>query len=152
MPKISDLTAVTSPSGSDVLPIVSGGATKKVTVSNLLAGGNAMGSGTTSLDFGAFPGKSDASVDVTGQTSIAAGAVISIWIHPATTADHSPDEHILETLSVFAGNIVAGTGFTIYGVNHSQLFEPVQQHTRDNSGGIGTRLYGVFKVAWLWRN
>lgn len=36
--KISALTEVTSPAGTDVLPIVSGGDTKKVTVDNLLAG------------------------------------------------------------------------------------------------------------------
>jgi hypothetical protein len=46
--KISELTEVTSPAGSDVLPIVSGGDTKKVTVDNLLAGATG-GGGTTVL-------------------------------------------------------------------------------------------------------
>lgn len=36
--KISELTEVTTPDGADVLPIVSGGETKKVTVTNLLGG------------------------------------------------------------------------------------------------------------------
>lgn len=34
--KISELTEVTTPDGADVLPIVSGGETKKVTVTNLV--------------------------------------------------------------------------------------------------------------------
>lgn len=41
MPKISELTEVTSPNTSDYVPIVSGGETKKVTVANLTGGGGA---------------------------------------------------------------------------------------------------------------
>lgn len=90
--------------------------------------------GTADLDFGAFPGKSDASVAVTGQASIIAGSLVEAWIRPEATADHSADEHMLETLDIVARDIVAGTGFTIYGINE----------------GFGTRLYGVWKVAWVW--
>lgn len=98
--------------------------------------------GTALLDFGAFPGASDASLTVTGQAGIASGSLVEAWILPAATADHTADEHIAETLRVFAGNIVAGTGFTIYGINTSQLNEPVT--------GKGTRLYGKWNVAWVW--
>lgn len=92
--------------------------------------------GTADLDFGAFPGKSDTSVAVTGQAGIASGSLVEAWIRPEATADHSADEHLVETLRVEAGSIVAGTGFTIYGLN---------------SGQIGnTRLYGLFKAAWVW--
>ena len=83
-------------------------------------------SGTTTIDFGAFPGTSDTSVAVTGQAGIVAGSLVEAWIRPVATADHSADEHMVETLKVFAGNIVAATGFTIYGFNTSQLNEPLQ--------------------------
>lgn len=96
--------------------------------------------GTALLDFGAFPGKSDASVEVTGQAGILSGSAVEAWLRPAATADHSIEEHMVETLNVIAGNIVASTGFTIYGFNTSQL----------SSGGIGTRLYGKWTVAWVW--
>lgn len=96
--------------------------------------------GTAVLDFGAFPGKSDASVVVTGQTGIVAGSLVEAWIRPVATADHSADEHLVETLNVMAGNIIASTGFTIYGLNTSQLA----------SHGQGTRLYGQWNVSWVW--
>jgi hypothetical protein len=92
------------------------------------------GRGIALLDFGAFPGGSDASVVVTGQSGIQAASTVKAWLQPAVTSDHSADEHIVETLEVFAGNIVAGTGFTIYGVNTSPT--------------IG--LYGKWNVGWLW--
>ena len=94
-------------------------------------------SGTTSVDFGAFPGKSDTSVAVTGQTSILSGSLVEAWIFPTATADHSADEHLVETLKVIAGNVVAGTGFTIYALNTAQV---------NNE----TRLYGLWTVAWVW--
>jgi len=129
--------------------------------------------GTADLDFGAFPGKSDASIVVTGQAGIAAGSLVEAWIRPVDTADHLADEHMVETLKVFAASIVAGTGFTIYGFNTSEIHEPLMppaavrgretagQPTTDQGsqvstdplggvGGTGTRLYGVWKVAWVW--
>lgn len=129
--------------------------------------------GTTTIDFGAFPGKSDASVDVTGQAAIVAGSLVEAWIRPADTADHSADEHMMETLKVVAGNIVAGTGFTIYGLNTNQINEPVLPDPFNGAmfqnsatavawraatspgwsqrgGGMGTRLYGQWSVAWAW--
>lgn len=96
--------------------------------------------GTTVLDFGAFPGKSDASVDVLGQGGILSVSAVEAWIRPVATGDHTADEHRLETLAVMAGNIVSGQGFTIYGRNTSQL----------SSGGIGTRISGQWTVSWVW--
>jgi hypothetical protein len=127
--------------------------------------------GTASIDFGAFPGASDASVDVTGQADIVAGSLVEAWVFPANTTDHTADEHLVETLRVMAGNIVAGTGFTIYGFNTSQLNEPMRtgidgggnEHAAGqdlgrgpqgmqvlDDGGEGTRLYGKFNVGWVW--
>ena len=93
--------------------------------------------GTATVDFGAFPGASDTSVAVTGQAGILSGSLVEAWILPAATADHSADEHIVEELIVTAGNIVAGTGFTIYGL-HSPT-----------SGG-DTMLYGTWNIAYAW--
>lgn len=127
-------------------------------------------SGTAELDFGAFPGKSDASVAVTGQTGIVAGSLVEAWIRPVDTADHTADEHMLETIKIFAHNIVAGTGFTISGFNTSQLNEPLKRNEGRRSpsttlagqaqsaqgfqlperGGIGTRIWGRWSVAWVW--
>lgn len=120
--------------------------------------------GTGSLDFGAFPGKSDASLVITGQAGIVAGSLVEAWLRPVATADHTADEHMMETLTVLAGNIVAGTGFTIYGMNFSQLSEPqepvegqssgvvylAQNFQRLLRGGLGTRIWGVWTVAWVW--
>jgi hypothetical protein len=116
------------------------------------------------VDFGAFPGASDASVAVTGLASIVAGSSAVAQISIKDSADHSADEHWLEPIEVRAGNIVAGTGFTIYVKNSNQLFEPLGYHGVSNFrpaattvygspdqsiGGMGTRLYGKFNVAWM---
>ena len=125
------------------------------------------GQGVATLDFGAFPGASDASVVVTGQAGILAGSLVEAWIRPVATADHSADEHMLETLRVFAASIVAGVGFTIFGFNTSELNEPVfNQSLMGNGqplagdrqtgrapgdqGGRGTRIYGQWTIAWVW--
>lgn len=106
-----------------------------------------MATGTATLDFGAFPGASDASVAVTGQAAIVAGSLVEAWLRPVATADHSADEHMVETLKVVAGNISAGVGFTIYGFNTGQTNEPIEVN---EGGGRGTRIYGQWTVAWAW--
>jgi hypothetical protein len=122
--------------------------------------------GTATIDFGAFPGKTDASVDVTGQAAIVAGSLVEAWIRPVATADHTADEHMVDTIKVFAGNIVAGTGFTIYGFVDSEITEPLEPtgvaafrpgglglllgYSPPSAGGKGMRLYGVWQLAWVW--
>ena len=122
--------------------------------------------GTATLDFGAFPGASDASVAVTGQTGIGAGSLAEAWIFPADTVDHTSTEHMVETFQVFAADIVAGTGFTIYGFNTSQVNEGMDiegsgraatsvvgaqtSATVTSKGGIGTLIYGKWNIAWVW--
>lgn len=96
--------------------------------------------GTAVLDFGSFPGTSDASVVVTGQAGIVSGSLVQAEIRPVDSVDHSAQEHMLETIKVWGGNIVAGTGFTIYGFNTSQL----------SSHGMGTRISGKWNVFWVW--
>jgi hypothetical protein len=108
--------------------------------------------GTASIDFGAFPGKTDASLVITGQTGILAGSLVEAWILPGATADHSADEHLVEPIYVIAGNIVAGTGFTIYAMSMDipavpDLAVRVHQRDRDNTAPMP---YGLWKVAWCW--
>ena len=125
--------------------------------------------GTATVNFGAFPGASDAVVVITGQASIVLGSYVEAWLRPEATADHSADEHVFETIRVVAGNIVAGTGFTIYGLNTNQINEPVtperlgrfsgtgsdlgagrQDRQAQDKGGKGTRIYGTWTIAWVW--
>ena len=121
--------------------------------------------GTTTINFGAFPGSSDASVAVTGQASILGTSLVEAWLLPAATADHTADEHLVETIKVVAGNIVPGTGFTIYAVNTSQLNEPLDHpgvstfrstttstygDVYPSEGGRGMLIYGQWSVAWVW--
>jgi len=116
--------------------------------------GTVITSGTGSIDFGAFPGKSDATLVITGQSGILAGSIVKAWLYPATTADHSVDEHTVETIQVSAGTIVAGTGFTIYARNTGVINEkPLGWEAsgyKAGNAGQGTRLYGLWSVAWMW--
>lgn len=95
------------------------------------AGGGAT-TGTTTVNFGAFPGSSDASIAVTGQAGIVSGSIVNAHKRLIATADHSADEHFVEEWDVEAGNIVPGTGFTIYAKTRNK------------------RLYGQWQIAWSW--
>lgn len=94
-------------------------------------GGGVGASGVVELDFGAS-GKTDVAFDVTGQDAILAGSLPRAWILAKATVDRSIDEHRIEEIDVVAGNVQAGTGFTIYG------------KTRN------APLFGKFNVAWSW--
>lgn len=130
-------------------------------------------SGTATLDFGTFPGSSDTSVAVMGQAGIIAASRVWCWIYPnAATVDHTIDEHIVETIVVYAGNIIAGTGFTIYGKNTNILNEPLLNYGERRNhianatlgqntgfggntlmgsfGGRGTLIYGTWLIGWAW--
>ena len=87
--------------------------------------------GTAILDFGATP-VSDCSLAV-AQPTILAGSLVEAWIWPLTTADHTADEHLVEPLHVYAGNVVAGVGFTIFLL------------ARELNGS-----FGKWSVAWVW--
>lgn len=86
--------------------------------------------GVALLDFGS--GQTDASLAVTGQTDIASDSTVIAQVMAKASDDHSIDEHVVEEITVRAGNIVAGTGFTIYG--------------RTNN----FPLRGQWSVAWTW--
>ena len=131
------------------------------------SGGSGSNAGIIEVDFGSFPGASDASATVTGQTGITTGSVLQAWIYALATPEHSADEHRIETISANAGDIVAATGFTVWVQNTSQLNEPLESiqtggrittkaaasafgNSAPSRGGQGTRLYGRYSVAWRW--
>jgi hypothetical protein len=95
-------------------------------------GGQPSRFGVATINFGAFPGSTDASVAVTGQTDILAGSSVFASLRATATADHSVDEHVVEEMDVLAGSIIPGTGFTIYA------------RTRN------TAISGQWSVAWSW--
>lgn len=100
----------------------------------ILGGGGGGGSGATGLsviNFGA--GDDMASVTITGQTGITGTSYVTANLAAIATAEHSADEHVIEEIDVYAGNIVVGTGFTIYA------------RTRN------FKLTGNWTVAWQWR-
>ena len=95
--------------------------------------GTVVNSGTAQLAFGAAPGANEASIAVTGQTGIVAGSTVMAFLMSDTTAGHTAIDHRYAALllGLTAGNIVAGTGFTIYGT-------------------CLDRMQGTFQVRWLW--
>jgi len=89
--------------------------------------------GTTTVDFGAHPGATEASASVTGQSSITSDSLAEAWLFPVATADHSVDEHVVDGPLVFATGVSAGVGFTIRALTRN-----------------GQNLSGAYSVAWVW--
>ncbi len=90
--------------------------------------------GFTTIDFGAAPGSNEASVAVTGQTSILATSKVDAFIMADdTTADHTANDHrYFETLAALScGTPTASTGFTIYARSMHKLT-------------------GQWKIRWVW--
>ena len=108
--------------------------------------------GTTTVNFGAFPGASDTSVAVTGQTAIVGGSLVEAYLFPVATSDHGVDEHLVDPPRIVAGNVVAGTGFTIYAFARpgSDSGDQPTHPTLRYFGGDSPRPYGVWTVAWVW--
>lgn len=131
-------------------------------------GGTTLHTGVTSVNFGAFPGKTDASVAVIGQATIAAGSTVQAWLAPVATADHTADEHLVDGPIVMAGLIVPGVGFTIYARQALQVppanddrLQAMSKYvngapnvTGAQSGFVFTGntplCYGLWTVAWAW--
>lgn len=84
------------------------------------------------MDFGAFPGKAEASVAITGQGGIGTSNDAEAWIRCESSADHSAEEHDIEDFIVDTRDISAGTGFTVI--------------VRPRVG----RCYGVYNISWVW--
>lgn len=93
-----------------------------------------MATGTATLDFGADPGSSHATLAV-ASAAIASGSIPEAFIYPVATADHSADEHMVENIKVCARDVVAGVGFTIHGT--------------EGPGNAG-KIWGQWNVGWAW--
>ena len=140
-------------------------------------------SGHITVDFGAFPGQSDVTYLVTGADITIAGLLatseVEAWVEPNTTADHTADEHAVESIAAFAdkSTIVAGTSFVVRVRNTSEINEPIETVPGENSvftasattigvktaspglrdhllgtagGGRGTRIYGKWNIGIAW--
>jgi len=94
----------------------------------------ASGQGTATLNFGSFPGSSEASVAVTGQTSIGVGSKAEAFIMgDDTSGSHTATDHryAAALIGLTCGTPTAGTGFTIYG----RCLDKMQ---------------GTFSIRWVW--
>jgi hypothetical protein len=90
--------------------------------------------GTATVDFGAYPGTSETSVAVTGQTSISATSKAEAWVMADdTSTSHTAADHKYVPLfmALTCGTPTAGTGFTIYARS---------QHL----------MQGNWSVRWVW--
>ena len=84
----------------------------------------ATATGTATLDFGAAPGSNEASVAVTGQTSILATSKADAFVMADdTSTDHTASDHrYLETFAALScGTPTIATGFTIYARSEHKL-------------------------------
>lgn len=94
----------------------------------------ATGQGTATIDFGAFPGSNEASIAVTGQTTIAATSKVEAFVMADdTTTDHTASDHryFAALAGLSCGTPTAGTGFTIYARS-------------------AEKLQGTFALRWVW--
>ncbi len=91
--------------------------------------------GTAEINFGAFPGSNEASIAVTGQTTISATSKCEAWVmgDDTSTDGHTAGDHrYLPQLAAFTcGTPTASTGFTIYGRSTHKL-------------------QGKFALRWVW--
>jgi hypothetical protein len=108
------------------------------------------GSGSAILNFGAFPGSVETTVDVTGQAGLTSASKVEAWVLPVATADHTVDEHRIERIRVIAQYKVDGE-LTIYGYdNATPAWREVNYITGRNGGAQSQRVYGQFTVGWAW--
>lgn len=92
-----------------------------------------MAIGTAVIDFGAYPGSSEAQVAVTGQTEILSTKKAEAWITAEATSDHTINDHAYASALVALTCSVPtdGVGFTIY----ARCLDKMQ---------------GTFNVNWVW--
>lgn len=76
----------------------------------------AVGSGTVTINFGAFPGTQEASIPFTDAT-ISAGSKVEAFVMASdSVGDHTANDHkYLPLFAAFTGEPIAGVGGTIYG-------------------------------------
>ena len=94
----------------------------------------ATGIGSTTIDFGAFPGSNEASIAVTGQTGITAASKAEAFVMAdSTSGTHTASDHryFAALVGLTCGTPTDGVGFTIY-------------------ARCSEKLQGTFLVQWVW--
>jgi hypothetical protein len=89
-----------------------------------------MFSGLTTINFGSVPGQDSVTITVS-RTSVTSTTQVFALLWPAATSNKSRDEHLMESVVVYAHDITAGVGFQI---------------TASSTAGL---LLGVFSVMWM---
>lgn len=90
--------------------------------------------GTATIDFGVFPGTTETTVDVVGQTGILATSKASAFVMADdTSSDHTAEDHryFAALVALPCGTPTAGVGFTIHARSLHQLT-------------------GQWTVRWVW--
>ena len=94
----------------------------------------ATGIGSTTIDFGAFPGSNEASIAVTGQTGITAASKAEAFVMAdSTSGTHTASDHryFAALVGLTCGTPTDGVGFTIY-------------------ARCSEKLQGTFLIQWVW--
>ena len=94
----------------------------------------ATGLGTATIDFGSFPGSNEASIAVTGQTSITSASKAEAFVMAdSTSGTHTASDHryFAALVGLTCGTPTDGVGFTIY-------------------ARCAEKLQGTFLVQWVW--
>jgi hypothetical protein len=94
----------------------------------------ANGQGTSTVNFGTGQGVNEASIAVTGLTTIGAGSKAEAFLMADdTTSDHTAKDHrwLASQVGITCGTPTAGTGFTIY------VTSPQKQT-------------GQYQLRWVW--
>ena len=119
--------------------------------------------GSTTIDFGAFPGSSHTTVDVVA-AGVISTSLVEAWIVPTATADHTADEHIVESVRV-VGAYLSDGNLRIHGLNTNEVQPPPTPlvvrkdlSARSRSGEavdahprpVAPMPYGQFTVGWVW--
>jgi len=105
--------------------------------------------GQTTVNFGAFPGTSEASVDVAGQTGLVVTSEVEGWVLPVDTATHTADENKIERIRVIGFWFVNDTLRLVAYDNASPAWKDVNYDTK-NPGAQAQRLYGEYNLGWAW--
>lgn len=92
-----------------------------------------MSVGTATIDFGAFPGSTEAQVSVSGQTDITSTCFAEAWIGSDTSSDHTAEDHRYAPLFIVltCSTPTDGVGFVIY-------------------ARAVDRMQGTYTVRWVW--
>jgi hypothetical protein len=119
--------------------------------------------GTATLDFGAFPGSSVASVDVAA-TGVISTSAVEAWIRPVASSDHTVEDHIIAPMRV-VGQYLSDNNIRIYGINTNDVTPPMEPVIDDRPSTPVTvvarplirqerqrspMFVGQFNVWWVW--